>query len=321
MAVFSSMIFFFLFQSVKDHKQLAKVMFFSVFTGICLGSIPGLIALYSHKATALCIMDLGDKNTSAQYLAFSFALFFYLYLYRLEIGLKKYYFYFSFLIMIFLILLTYNRTLLIAILIAIFSMSIITKQWKELKIFSVTIFTLVIIAFLSPYIRWEIKSVFHPASDPSFQGRYPVWMGAIRMWKDHPWLGAGPESFAQENIQKIYHLPVYAAHGHNLFFDILGQYGALGVLSLGFFFIFWITNVMKLYRYGDLPRESVALTVGAMIILLLGGITHPMWGGSCSIMLVLIMTLTFCFRPDGPVSSALPTYHPFPVPETGSIEK
>ncbi|MHB8543203.1 MAG: hypothetical protein ACYC9S_04285, partial [Leptospirales bacterium] len=40
------------------------------------------------------------------------------------------------------------------------------------------------------------------------------------------------------------------------------------------------------------PKSSLALCLGTLFIFLVGGVAHPMWGGSTSLLFVLILGLS-----------------------------
>lgn len=58
----------------------------------------------------------------------------------------------------------------------------------------------------------------------SSSGRIEVWAEALRLWWQHPWLGAGPMHYAT-----LLQVPV--AHPHSLPLQILSEWGVMGALA------------------------------------------------------------------------------------------
>ena len=268
----------------------------SLLAGTLSGASVGLWRmLYEHRPF-LGIMNLGDKNSTAQFLGLLIIVLFFFHLDTQERksegdrgpGLFLY----ALPVLFLLLFLTRSRSFLVGVPLSLLAMIVLTKSWKTLLWVMGFLLLAGIAALLNPIMRWEVLSMLRPMADDSFTSRYPTWEGAIRMWKAHPFLGIGPNNFHMANVHALYHLPEYATHGHNIFFNILGEYGTLGVTVFFFWILQWVRTISAGIRTGVLQKSHGALTGGVLTLLLVCGISHPMWGGSTSLMLMLAMALT-----------------------------
>ena len=119
-----------------------------------------------------------------------------------------------------------------------------------------------------------------PVNDANFAviERLAHWLAALRMWEAQPWLGVGPGNYAAAYAD--YALPRWPdplGHAHNIYLNVLGETGILGLLT---FLFMWGTLVSWLLRSiwrrpGNHTRQtydpswSRALGVG-----ILGILTH-----------------------------------------------
>jgi O-antigen ligase len=65
--------------------------------------------------------------------------------------------------------------------------------------------------------------------------RLNLWQSALAMWRDHPWLGVGPDNFLYA-YRGFYILPVAwqepnLSHAHNITVDVAARLGTLGLLA------------------------------------------------------------------------------------------
>ncbi len=276
----------------RSPGRIRKWMLMAILSGTFSGAAVGLFRIWNEHRPFLGMMNLGDKNTTAQFLSFLFLIVFFFHSQKNRWNIPFSLFVVLYPILAVFLFLTHSRTFLIAVPVALLVMIAVLKWWKTLAVVGGFLFCLLVGTAVSPTLRWEVQTVIHPMSDGSFESRYPTWEGAIRMWKAHPFLGVGPDNFHMPNIHSIYHLPDYAAHGHNVFFNLLGEYGALGVIAFFLWLTVWVKTAVSGLGSGRLPPASLALCLGTMVNLLIGGIAHPMWGGSTSLLLMLAMALS-----------------------------
>ncbi len=263
--------------------------------GTLAGAGVGIARIVIEHRSFLGMMNLGDKNSTAQFLAILMVIILFLGIDGLQREKRDRFSLFLLSVLpvlaIFLFL-TRSRTFLVAVPLAFLLMIIIAKAWRALIVLGGILGIGALAAYFVPIIRWEVQTLPRPTSDGSFVSRYPTWEGAIRMWKSHPFLGVGPDNFHMANIHALYHLPEYASHGHNLFFNLLGEYGSLGVAAFALWLAVWCRDVFAGLRTKRLGNSHAALCAGILVLLFVGGIAHPMWGGSTSLMLMLSMVLS-----------------------------
>ena len=276
----------------REPLNIVRWMILSLFGGLLFGGILGTLTLLIQKKDNLGIMNLGDKNSTAQFLSFSLILMVVCLFQRDKLRLPKAFFLLGFPLMILFVLLCHSRAFLISLPTAIVSMFYL--RGPKIAFFKAlsTVGAVFIALLLVPFIRKEVETALAPGHDGSFISRYETWKGAILMWKTHPFLGIGPDNFQMKNIHEIYHLPPYASHGHNFFVNLLGEYGTLGVVSMFLWLVLW-----GFYAVGQKgshldPVYGKVLFVGVLLNLLMAGIAHPIWGGSGSLLLMLLMTLS-----------------------------
>jgi O-antigen ligase len=289
--------------------------------GTVSGAVVGIARMLLEHRPFLGMMNLGDKNSTAQFLSLLIVILLFLYLEGLgrnkEPRFQKLIIIGSFPVLSILLFLTRSRTFLVAVPLAFLVMIVLAKAWRTLLVLVGILSLGGIAAMLSPVMRWEFLSLHRPTADGSFTSRYPTWEGAIRMWKAHPFLGVGPDNFQMPNIHALYRLPVYASHGHNLFFNLLGEYGSLGVIMFVLWIAMWIRTVFAGVRQNRLEKSHAALMAGVLVLLLVGGVAHPMWGGSTSLMLMFAMVLSL--RPLYP--DLMEKRNPSPLTDTGVREE
>lgn len=305
-----------------DRMRTVRVIAKALVLGIIAGGCVGIFRMIFQGIPVLGMMNLGDKNSTAQFLSSVFLILLALWTIRKQLGLAP-----SFLIpslgcVACLLILTHSRSFLISVPAASCAILLITRQWKTLGVVAGTMAFCATLISLNSNLRWEMESVIHPLNDGSFVSRYLTWEGAIRMYHAHPFLGVGPDNFQMKNIHRIYGLPDYASHGHNIFFNILGEYGALGVFSFGTILLFWALRIIPGKDATPSAHFLKALTVGFLLNMVMAGVAHPMWGGSFSLVVMLVMAMVLVtdeapIPPERRLRRFLPAglplkYHRFP---------
>ena len=98
--------------------------------------------------------------------------------------------------------------------------------------------------------------------------RVRLWATALRIWKAHPVLGAGPGSFRllfeQYKVPGVYKSTV---HPHNDFLKVLLNAGAVGLVALASIWILYFRGVIQARRHapaGD-PRRPI-LQAGIVVV-------------------------------------------------------
>jgi len=296
--------------------QIVRRGIFFLFGGILAGGVVGVATLVLRHGGNLGIMNLGDKNSTAQFLSFSLIILVACFFERTRLKLPVSLFYAGFPIIIILIILCHSRAFLISLPVAVLVMGYLHGPLRSfLKAVAVTASTFLVL-LLVPFIRSEITTALAPGHDGSFISRYLTWQGVIRMWKAHPFLGIGPDNFQMKNIHQIYNLPDYASHGHNFFFNLLGEYGTLGVISMVLWLVLWGINAFRQERVIASPVFGKILFVGVLVNLLMAGIAHPIWGSSGSLLLMMAMSLSLSsWQERGEESGKSPGPHDSGTPD------
>lgn len=278
------------FLLLPNKIKTLRIILISLVVGIFVSGAIGTYEMIGNQSYPhLRLMNIGGKNYSAQFLSMTFLFILGLHGIKNEIRIPQWFLFFSLTMLAILLVLCHSRTFLVALPVGSLLMLVFSKKWKSAFNLSMILVGCAVVFLFSPHLRWEMRTVFHPTQDGSFMDRRQAWMGVIRILKDHPFLGIGPDTFRMANIHKIYHLPGYASHAHSLYFNLLGEYGFLGLISFFLILIYWIYRVFFVRHRMEGQNILSGMTIGFMANYLIAGIAHPMWGGSGSLMFVLVM--------------------------------
>ncbi len=281
-----------------DRARTLRILFVALAGGILAGGLVGIYKMLVLADPNMEMMNLGHKNSSAQFLSMAFLLFLGSGVLGRDGGLP-WKAVLPLLVMTggFLVL-CHSRSFLISVPLASIVLLAVARKWKALAGVGAAMALAGTLLALSPHLRWEMTTVIRPTQDGSFTSRYATWQGAMRIYRDHPFLGVGPDTFQMANIHRLYHLPDYASHGHNIFFNILGEYGLLGVISFSLILVLWVARVLREKDPSATARFMKGMTVAFLLNLFLAGLAHPMWGGSSSLIFMAIMALVLVMEDD-----------------------
>ena len=139
--------------------------------------------------------------------------------------------------------------------------------------------------------------------------RLQLWQSAWRMFRDHPWLGVGPDNFLYA-YRSHYVLPtawqeLNLSHPHNLFLDLLTRLGLLGFLAGLWLLTATLRNALALLTTSDSrlatpPRLLVSsplrpyllgLTAGLIAGLLHGLIDNSLFLPDLSILTIFVVAI------------------------------
>jgi tetratricopeptide (TPR) repeat protein/O-antigen ligase len=98
--------------------------------------------------------------------------------------------------------------------------------------------------------------------------RDDFWRGAIDIFLAHPLLGAGPGTFptqymAYRNLAG--HTAIFT-HAHNVWLTVAAEYGIVGVLAVGYFFVVLGRVILRYLRYTKPSQWSGAMLAGVSIL-------------------------------------------------------
>jgi O-antigen ligase len=120
-------------------------------------------------------------------------------------------------------------------------------------------------AFLLPATRARVLSIAGLGDDP----RARLWHTALRIWRAHPILGAGPGSFGP--LFPFYKVPgTYMAtgHPHNDFLNIMVQSGIIGLLAFAFIWVRYFRLLWKARRLAGPHDPRGAIIVSGIVIVI-----------------------------------------------------
>jgi O-antigen ligase len=75
----------------------------------------------------------------------------------------------------------------------------VLARWKPRALWAVPVLLLVVVLGGPSLIRRRVSLVFHPEEDPALAIRLEMWHTGLRMVREHPWVGVGPD-----NIPLVY---------------------------------------------------------------------------------------------------------------------
>jgi O-antigen ligase/polysaccharide polymerase Wzy-like membrane protein len=112
--------------------------------------------------------------------------------------------------------------------------------------------------------------VLAPLTNHSFtayNGRGRVWIGSLDIWRDSPWLGAGPDIYRDPGWYSLV-LGPFAFHGHNLLVDTLAISGLVGLVAVAVFLVVVASCAIRSYaEHGEtfgLAFVATFLAVGVL---------------------------------------------------------
>jgi putative inorganic carbon (hco3(-)) transporter len=75
----------------------------------------------------------------------------------------------------------------------------VLARWKPRTLWAVPVLLLVVVLGGPSLVRRRVSLVFHPKEDPALAIRLEMWHTGLRMVREHPWAGVGPD-----NIPLVY---------------------------------------------------------------------------------------------------------------------
>ena len=92
----------------------------------------------------------------------------------------------------------------------------VLARWKPRTLWAVPVMLLVFVLAGPSLIRRRVSLAFHPKDDPALAIRLEMWRTGLRMVREHPWVGVGPD-----NIPLVYMkylppgtTPIFGYHDH-----------------------------------------------------------------------------------------------------------
>jgi len=92
----------------------------------------------------------------------------------------------------------------------------VLARWKPRTLWAVPVLLVVVLLGGPSLIRRRVSLAFHPKEDPALAIRLEMWQTGLRMVREHPWVGVGPD-----NIPMVYMkylppgtTPLFGYHDH-----------------------------------------------------------------------------------------------------------
>lgn len=129
----------------------------------------------------------------------------------------------------------------------------------------------------------------------SLRLRWITYQDAVAKWLDHPWIGNGPNVFAQRNSLDYPKILGTRAWISNAALMTLHDTGVIGFALLGFWFLWIGRDAWRAYRRAPpgLQRTSLfGLLVGTLVLLIAYQLTTALWLGFTWVYLGLIRAET-----------------------------
>jgi len=136
---------------------------------------------------------------------------------------------------------------------------------------------------LPPSLQLRFETIIHPEVGPanaqeSADGRYLGLVRGFDLWSQFPLSGCGPGAWRPATPAPI--------EAHNLYGQIVGEMGTLGLFSFGFLIFAYWTNVRQMKRLQRRTRASPddflfrlsrAVGVSVFLMLLMGNFGHNLF--------------------------------------------
>lgn len=122
--------------------------------------------------------------------------------------------------------------------------------------------------------------------------RLTLWRAAFDIFIDHPWLGAGFDSFSREYFLRIERFPINGIgipeHSHNALTEVAAEFGVAGLCLLGIFIFGWLTRLRL-----RTPQPTEMLAFGLLLILGIHSmLEYPLWYAHFLAIGVICLALT-----------------------------
>ena len=125
-------------------------------------------------------------------------------------------------------------------------------RWKPRALWAVPLLLVVILMGGPSLIRRRVSLAFHPKEDPALAIRFEMWQTGLRMVREHPWVGVGPD-----NIPLVYmkYLPPgttpmigYHDHLHDNMLQMAAERGLPCLVAWLWFMLALGWHILKIRR-------------------------------------------------------------------------
>ena len=173
------------------------------------------------------------------------------------------------------LLLTQSRgALLLGLPAMVITMALLAgRRWRWLGVASLVITVLGFLALFSGLAQEALAGTRLAGALDLQRGtgffRLNLWQSALTMWRDHPWLGVGPDNFLYA-YRSFYILPAAwqepnLSHPHNIALDFATRLGTLGLLIGGGMIVGYIVQIRRTLRRDRALAVGCAGLLAAML--------------------------------------------------------
>lgn len=318
-ALRNTLIFLILANTLNSYRQI-KYVILALTGGIVIGDLAAI-----HKYFAIGpeveMLSLGEKNSTAQVLSMALAL-----LVGLVITLERDWpFRFTLAgvtaLTGFVLILTYARGIWLAVLAMLVVFWVVQRDWKIPVALSVLAVAVLLGMSFSDRFSHKVASLKNPLAEPNMIGRYEVWKESIEILKEKPLLGIGLKTYGLSEVTRKYHLSS-TSHAHNMFVNVAAELGIAGLIALVGWLIIYLQSLYALRGLvkTDLQKGLWLGAVGCFVILIIGGMTHPMLGSESSLILMMVLGIFFAWLRRDQAESNLQPLRPTQSFRSGKSE-
>ncbi len=180
------------------------------------------------------------------------------------------------------ILLTGSRSSFVAI-VLLSMIAVALTKYRRIAFVCLLIATPIIWLSLSQNLKDRYMTIIDPSRGPasaqvSAEGRMLGFTGGMKLWRENPVLGVGPGAYGPA----LFHIRGHNAQAHNLYGQVMGELGSVGVIALVAILLACSLNMLEAWHIGRaipelkgsfLYQTCLAVFVTWIMLLLLG------WGG------------------------------------------
>lgn len=290
-----SSFFFLVCRGIRGPKWVLAFLWVAV-AGVGLAATIGLGRALAFGFTIhhFTMFSLGNKNAVAQYLVMMLAVMLGMWD-RLPVGRRGA----AVLVVgggssLILLGLSSARTMWVGLFVVV--LVLVGSRRVRLVLPALLVFVAVVVgvALVKPDVARRVAALSRSETYLDFGERIEIWRSAVRLWRDHPWLGIGPRTFrlyagaGSDASRARYGIPKGVTQAHNIWLQVGAEMGTLGVLAMASWvvaFSIWLIRQRASFAEGALGA-AWAGAAGALAATLVAGVTEPAIGHEHAILLM-----------------------------------
>ncbi|MBN2654251.1 MAG: O-antigen ligase family protein [Nitrospirae bacterium] len=273
------LIFVIVSSDFSDKKSIL-IIIFGIIISTSIASAWGITNLFNQNATNIELNSVGHVNHSAIYLSLVIAM-------TIPLFIKN--IFNSFLqvlsavllstINLIALILSGSRAAIVFCIVALFTIIALAKN-NRIGIHIITLFIIIgiTITVSNNLILFQKDISF---SSRSVQERIDIWEDAWNMFKTNPIIGVGAKHFRFHSKSQS------GSHAHNLYLNIIAQFGMIGALSLLLLIFMSIKSAVSGLKLNSLSEAAV----GALIITLGVGFLNTTMHTEHGLLFALILAI------------------------------